>query len=59
MLLNEIYETKQEDMQFWKYLLECMKSMYFERNKADTFIYFKWKYTVLALWLLWTDNSMI
>ena len=45
MILKSIYGTKQADVQFWKELVEWMKNIHYEGNKADPYIYFKWKAT--------------
>ena len=51
MILKAVYVTKQTAMQFCKNLVACMKSVFCERNKADSCIYFKWTATGSTLWI--------
>ena len=51
MLLKAIYGTKQAAIAFWQELLKCMKSMGYEKNRADPCLYFSWKAAGLVVWL--------
>ena len=53
VLLKEIYVTKQVVVQFEKELVAFMKRMFYDINKADMCIYFKWKATVFILCISW------
>ena len=59
ILLKSIYGRNQTDMQFWKEIVECMKSIHCDSNKDYTCIYFKCTATVLTLCILWIGGCMI
>lgn len=60
LLLQTIYELKQPAIAFWKKLLKAMKSIKFQRCKADPYLYFTWsKKHGLALWISWIDDCLV
>ena len=58
LLLQTLYGLKQAALAFWKKLLQCFKSMGFDRSKADPCLYFKWTIGGLVLWLSWVDDCL-
>ena len=59
LLLRTIYGLKQAAAQFWKELLEALRFMKYERNKADPCLYFKWVNNKLIVWISWVDDCLI
>jgi len=58
LLLQTLYGTKQAAMAFWRKLLQCFRSMGYERSKIDPCLYFKWTAMGLVLWLSWVDDCL-
>eukprot|EP00957_Ditylum_brightwellii_P076377 5805022-Ditylum_brightwellii.AAC.1 len=59
LLLRIIYGLKQAAIQFWRELLNAMKHMKFQRNKADPCLYYKWVGSFLILWVSWVDDCLV
>ena len=56
LLLATIYGLRNAAMAFWKESSTYVKSMSYQRSKADPCLYFKWTTYGLVLWLSWIDD---
>ena len=57
-LLRTIYGLKQMARMFWKLLLIAMRSMGFDKSKADSCLYWKRTENGLVIWLPWIDDCL-
>jgi hypothetical protein len=54
-----LYGIKQVAKEFWLKLLEALRSMKYDRSKADPCFYFPNAEHRLVIWLSWVDNCLI
>ena len=52
------YGIKQAAYAFWLVLLAVMRIMGFDKSKADSCLYFKWKDEQLVMWISWVDDCL-
>ena len=56
LLLKTLYGLIQAALCFWRYLLQVLGKLQYEKSKADPCLYFRWQEGELSLWASWVDD---